>query len=115
MNTPDKRFNALLYSNTFSRALSTGHLSAGLLTSKHGAPSRSRVGAWLNLEKIARKRKKSFKKTIDKISDGIEYRPPKKKIFRLSIKALVKPRTFIKTLPKPIMREGMRVIKKKRI
>ncbi len=49
-----------------------------------------------------------------KISDGLEYRPPKKKVFKLSIKALVSPRTFMKTLPKPVVREGMRIIKTRR-
>jgi hypothetical protein len=77
-------------------------------------PGNNSVGAWLNFEKIARRRKKSFKKAIDVISEGIEYRPQKKRVIRLSIKALIRPRTFIKTLPRPITQEGMRVLKRKR-
>ena len=115
----NKSNNISLSVTGFSKPLSTGRSSAVLLMhGKLGAPAHpgySSVGAWLNLEKIARRRKKSFIKTIDKISGGIEYRPQKKKMIRLSIKALIRPRTFVKTLPRPITQEGMRVLKGKRV
>lgn len=100
----------------FSESLSTGYISTGLpILSKHSAPVHNRIGALLNLEKVARRKKKFFNSSVNKISEGIEYRPEKKRVIKLSIKAIVSPRRFIKTLPKPIAQEGMRVIKRKRV
>lgn len=98
--------------HNFLKSLSTGHLSVVLFKSKHGASIRvNRIGAWLNLEKTAKQQSEFIKTKIIDPLDEIKYRPPKDKIFKLSIKAMASPKTLIKRLPKPLIREGMRLIR----
>lgn len=94
----------------FSKPLSTGHLSAVLQLSKRMAPLHaSSVGASLNLAKITNEVKNKIE--LNELIGNLEYKPPKGKIIKWSLKAALRPKLFIKTLPKPIIREGLRVVK----
>ncbi len=64
------------------------------------------TGLSASLNKFADQISEPIKLTVGKV----EYTPPKKQLFKWSLKALLKPKLFFRTLPKPAAKEMQRVI-----
>ena len=90
-----------------SKPLSTGHFNAVLLLSKNRAPVRISTGASLNPPKLADDIFKPIKLNIEDFG----YKPPKKSVFKWSIKALLSPKSFGRSIPRTTIREGIRLSK----